>query len=112
MEHHIILRVEDDTDDHMYVTGILNYLVGLADDKVKCELMKPPAYAALIQSVEMALSNMKRAADGFAHAGDRKSQEIAHTYEKFIDALAQAARVLGDPFTDNIPDTVAGIEQP
>lgn len=111
MQHHIILQVEDDTDGYMYVTGILNYLTELADDKVKCELMKPAAYAALIQSVEMALSNMKKVADNFTR-GDTRHQEIARTYENFIDALAQAARVLGDPFTDNIPDTVAGIEQP
>jgi hypothetical protein len=109
MDHIIVLKITDDTDDHLYVTTILNYLNEFADGKVSCELMKPPAYAALIQSVEMALSNMKKVADNFAR-GDERSQEIAHTYEKFIDALAQAARILGDPFTDNIPDTVASIE--
>jgi hypothetical protein len=110
VDHFIVLKIIDDTDDHKYVTTILNWLNGASwDGKTSAALMTPAAYAALIQAVEMALSNMKKVADNYAH-GDERSQEISHTYEKFIDALAQAARILGDPFTDNIPDTISSIE--
>jgi hypothetical protein len=107
-EHILVVRIEDPTDDARYVTRIRNFLSVVEDVGKEIAVLTEAEKAALIQAVEMCLSNMKKTADRFALSPDPHIQARASIqYEPFITALEGAARKLGDPFVSNVPDTVS-----
>jgi hypothetical protein len=107
-EHTLIVRVDDPTDDGMYVNRIRNFLSVVEDVGKEIALLTEAEKAALIQAVEMTLLHIKQTADRFARAPDPHIRSRAATqYEPFITALEGAAHKLGDPFITRAPDDAA-----
>jgi len=114
-EFHLIIRVDDPTDDAMYAKQLKAYLTDLGSRhltrRTNVELFTPTEYSALVQAVQRMIDDLMAQSDVLADS--LATLDSARDFAKMADILMSVGKKLGDQFIPDprykAPDNLEGL---